>query len=322
MYVCLRLIACSLLLIGFARPAFALISATVDDNTTESPWAGVVSISPSSGGVFSGALIDSRHVLTAAHVVFGHAATPASAVVNLNYGGNLTSQITASQIFIHPSYTTGNTASDSTFAWNDDVAVTRLSQPVPVGVPTYPLFTGTPGQNGAPVTITMVAYGGFGDGISVALSAAANASVKRVGSNRVDQLLLDDEGSGKAEVFVFDFDGPTGATNFFGTAVNPNLTLGAGIEAGYAGGDSGSPAFVYVNGAYRIAGIGAFNGDPASIVGNENQFGAIGGGMIVAPYVQWINEQTALPVPEPATYAMMLVGLLLAGYAARRRTRP
>jgi secreted trypsin-like serine protease len=316
MLSCLRIVAYSLVLVGVAHPTFALVGGTVDANTTDSPWAGVVSITPSTGGVFSGALIDSRHVLTAAHVVFNHAANPGNVVVNLNYGGNLTSQISASRISIHPSYTTGNTPSDTTFAWNDDVAVIRLSQPIPIGVPTYPLFTGTPGLNGAPATITMVAYGGFGDGVAASLSAGANASVKRIGSNRVDQLFADDEGSGKAEIFVFDFDGPNATTNVLG-----GPTLGAGIEAGYASGDSGSPAFVYVNGAYRIAGIGAFNGDPATIPGNSIQFGAIGGGMVVAPYVEWINEQTALPVPEPESYAMMLAGLAFVAYAVRRRAR-
>ena len=140
----------------------------------------------------------------------------------------------------------------------------------------------------------MVGYGGYGDGTSPTLLAGPSPSIKRVGQNQIDLLFPDDDtpSSGKAEVFVFDFDGPTAATNVMG-----GLTLGANVESGYAVGDSGSPVFINDNGIWKLAGIGAFNGNPPSVPGNPLQFGAIGGGILVAPYVDWIQQQT-LAVPD------------------------
>jgi len=313
----LALLVASLLSTG----AQALVGGTVDPNAADSPWSGVVSITPSSGGTFSGVLIDPWHVLTAAHVVYGKRNSPGDVVVNLNVGGNLTSRINAGLISIPSTYNPA-AASGGPANWPDDIAVVRLSQPVPTGVRTYGLFGGTPGLNGASRVFTMVAYGGYADGTSPSVTTGSNPAVKRVGQNRVDALLAGAATPGVARVFVFDLDGPTGATNVFGLATDAaNLTLGAGTEAGYAGGDSGSPIFVLDGGEWKVAGVGAFNGDPAAIPGGSLQFGAIGGGILVAPYADWIQQQTLLPVPEPETYALMLAGLACVVYAARRRAR-
>ncbi len=320
-----------LMILVLPAPAFALMNGSgVDANTSDSPWAGVVSITASQGGTYSGALIGDRYVLTAAHVVYGNRNTPGNLIFNLNYGGNLTQQITGEAVFIHPSYTTGNTSSDSLFAWNDDIAVVRLSSPVVSGVPTYSVFTGSLSDKRE---VTMVAYGGSGDGASGTVTSGSNPTVKRVGRNRVDVLLPDDEGSGQSEVHVFDFDGPNASTNVYG---NPNdlanLTLGASSEAQYAGGDSGSPIFVNDNGIWKIAGIGAFNGGTELVCDKDAQgklsncintkFGSIGGGMVVAPYAGWIQAQMVSQVPEADTWAMLLAGLgLLAGFAQTRQKR-
>lgn len=298
-----------LLMLLLPAPAFALMGGSgIDANTTDSPWAGVVSISTSQGGTFTGALIGNQYVLTAAHVVYGNRNTPGKLTFNINYGGNLTQQINAESVSIHPSYTTGNTASDSQFAWNDDIAVVKLSSPVAAGTPTYGLFTGALAIHDA---ITFVAYGGAGDGTTGAVTTGSNPSVKRAGMNKVDALLPDDEGSGQNEVLVFDFDGPSAATNFFKPDSASNLTLGSSIEAQYASGDSGSPIFVNDNGIWKIAGIGAFNGGSKLVCGEDSsgkpihcintKFGSIGGGMVVAPYAGWIRSQMASPVPEAGT---------------------
>ena len=115
-----------------------------------SPWAGVVSIQPSSGGIFSGALIDPYHVLTAAHVVYGNRNTPANITININFDADLSSRIQASHVFIHGDYLKGNTAMDRQFGWHDDIAVVRLRQAAPAGVPIYPLSRETPGRMACP----------------------------------------------------------------------------------------------------------------------------------------------------------------------------
>lgn len=308
-------------------PAQALMGgAGIDPNTTSSPWAGVVSITASQGGTYTGALIGDRYVLTAAHVVYGNRATPGNLTFNVNFGGNLTQQISAEAVYIHPSYTLGNTASTPDFAWNDDIAVVKLSAAVVQGVPTYGLFTGDLANNR---NVTFVAYGGAGDGATGVVTSSSNPAVKRVGENRVDDIHPDDEEIGAAEVFVFDFDGPDATTNHYGLPISANLTLGANREAQYAGGDSGSPVFVNNNGVWKIAGIAAFNGGTELVCGQDTEgkpincvntkFGAIGGGMVVAPHADWIQAQVASPVPEAGNWLMLLVGLGLLGGLGHRR---
>lgn len=303
--------------------ANALIGGTIDANTTSSDWAGVVSITPAGGGVYSGALIGRDYVLTAAHVAAGFVNNPGSLTINVNYGGNLTQQITASQIFVHPDFRTGSTINNGG-VWNDDIALIRLSQPATLGVPVYSLFDaalgtgpgGDPRLNGSPVNVTMVAYGGYADGVSPTVQSGPNAAVKRVGENRLESLYAaDSETSGMPppaganEGFVFVFDAANAAHHLPG-------------EAGYSGGDSGSPVFVNDNGVWRILGVAAFNGVPQSTANNNSiQFGAVGGGMLIAPYAGWIQAQMAAPVPEPQAYALMLAGLGLVGMACWRRAR-
>lgn len=307
-----RTLALGLVLTGTlcAPAANALVGGTIDPNTS-AEWAGVVSITKTGSGVYSGALLDPYHVLTAAHVAAGSASQPGSLTITVNLGGDRSQQIVASHVFVHPDYTKGNlnVPNDGQFAWNDDIAVIRLSSPVAGSVANYPLLTTTPSLGSV---FAMVAYGGYGDGQSPTLIQGPNAAVKRIGENRIEALFsADDEGSGApsySEVFAFTFSAP-GAP---GQLVN---------EAGYAGGDSGSPIFVHADGAWRIAGVGAFAGTPANFPGNSNQYGAIGGGMLIAPYVGWIQQQMAAPIPEPKTYALMLAGLGFAAAAAYRQRK-
>jgi secreted trypsin-like serine protease len=303
--------ALAVLGLTLAPCAQALVGGTVDANTSTSPWAGVVSITPTTNGaVYSGALLDRYHVLTAAHVAASFARDPSKLKINVNAGGDLTQQLVASHVFVHPDYSTGNLPNDNTFAWNDDIAVIRLAEPVAANVPVYSLFNGTPGLGGVTTAFTMVAYGGFSDGVSTTLQQGSNTAVKRVGQNRVTGLFgADDEGGGAppnvAEGFVFIFN-------------EPGTPGSIADEAGYAGGDSGSPIFTNDNGVWRIAGVGAFNGNPSNVPGGAIQYGAIGGGMLIAPYAQWIQAQMTSPVPEPDTYALLLAGLGLVTLAARR----
>ncbi|MDP2267354.1 MAG: PEP-CTERM sorting domain-containing protein, partial [Thiobacillus sp.] len=154
------------------------------------------------------------------------------------------------------------------------------------------------------------------------VTSGARASVKRMGQNRVDRILADDDGSGQAEVFLFDFDGSDSSSNVFGPAAPSSLSLGTGIEAQFAGGDSGSPVFVNDNGVWKIAGIAAFNGSTPVSSGSSVKFGAIGGGAVVAAYLPWIQSTLAAPVPEPGTWLMLLVGLGLVGAAKISLQKP
>ena len=271
--------------------ALALVGGSIDPNTADSPWAGVGSITIN-GSIFSGVMLDSTHVLTAAHVVAGQVSTAGNVSFSLNAGA-YSQTLTATSISVFSGYTGTTPGSDG--VWHDDLAVVTLNAPI-TGVVGYDLYNGSlKGQ-----TITLVGYGGTG------------STVKTVGQNVVDLVLNDDDSKNPQnkidEVYVFDFDGLDLPNSYGGGA------LGAGIEAGYTSGDSGSPVFIYAGGKWQIAGIANFNG-------TSSTGGPIGGGTIVSSYIPWINEQMAAPVPEPRTWAMMLVGMGLVGAAVRAKSK-
>ena len=288
-----------------SMPVHALVGGVADLNTTDSPWAGVGAVSVN-GGTFSGALIDSQYVLTAAHVVGGQVSTPGNVSFTLNAGGAASHVIAAASIVVFPGFTGTTPGPDK--VWHDDLALIRLAAPVDSSVSSYGLYDGT--LDGK--ILTLVGYGASGDGKN-GISSSANPNVKRVGQNRVDVLHKDDDGGSASEVFVFDFDGGDATSNVFGNPIPRNLTLGADIEAQFAGGDSGSPVFVKVGNAWKIAGIATFNGSTSLSSASNVLFGSIGGGTVVAPYLPWITSTLAAPVPELHVWLMLLVGMGLVG---------
>lgn len=293
------------LILFAALPAHALVGGAVDPNTAGSPWAGVGAVNVN-GGTFSGALISNQYVLTAAHVVGGQVSTPGNVSFTLNAGSDKSHVITAESIVVFPGFTGTTPGSDK--VWHDDLALVKLSAPVDSSIPVYGLYDGALGGK----TLTLVGYGGSGDGVKGGTSPA-KASVKRVGQNRVDKVLPDDDGGTHDEIFLFDFDGPDASSNVYGSSsLATNLTLGASVEAQFAGGDSGSPLFVKVGNAWQIAGIAAFNGSVTGLPGSNVLFGSIGGGTVVAPYIPWIASTVA---PEPHTWLTLLVGIGLVGAA-------
>lgn len=302
----------ALLALLLPHSALAIVGGSgVDANTTDSPWAGVGSIS-TGNGTFSGALIGSRYVLTAAHVVGGK--SPEQVTFNLNFGGELTHRLSVEAIYVFPGFT--GTAPGPDGIWHDDLAVIKLKQDAPAGVPLYGLFGQAADLAGSQRLLTLVGYGGAGNGSNGA-PTPSNPGIKRVGRNRVDQLVPDDDGGAKSEALIFDFDGPDGTSNVYGAPIPANLTLGSQVEAQFAGGDSGSPLFVQDHGLWKIAGIAAFNGKTELSGGSTVNFGSIGGATLAAPYADWIQAQMATPVPEPRAYTLLLTGLGLVGLAAR-----
>ena len=259
----------------------------VDPNTTTSAYAGVGSLFMDLGGGWgylgSATVIGSTYVLTAAHCVDADDNgtvdfDPLDVTFYLNYGTDLSHAITASAIYVHPDFT--GFANPSV---NDDLAVIELSQPVPAGVPIYGL-SAEPFVNVE--TITLAGYGTTGDGVSGYEPDTASFTVKRVGWNNADVYISDDEGSGAREVFEFDFDGDGKKTNVFGPPRPYNLTLGNDVETTIGPGDSGGPSFIDDGSGHLVLfGVNTF-----TVGGRAGAplFGSVGGGIVVAPYVDWI----------------------------------
>jgi hypothetical protein len=166
------------------------------------------------------------------------------------------------------------------------LAVVELSAMLPGDVPVYPLHR----EELAPGTeIVMVGYGASGNG-DVGVTVGANAALKRVGRNMADLFGVD--AGGRKLVFLFDFDGADAPNRMGGR------TLGNDVETTFAVGDSGSPSFVCEHGFgencwfghWAVAGINTFVSAPKDSTAKPGTFGTVGGGVLVAPYADWIER--------------------------------
>jgi hypothetical protein len=284
-----QLAALSFFLLPFS--ASALVGgAGVAANTADSPWLGVGSLQVG-GGLFTGTLIAPGYVLTAAHLVQGAASGDVSFQVN----GATSYSIAATDIFINPNYTAstaGNASGDPTN--HNDIAIIKLANAVGADVPFYNLYGGT--LQGADLHF---------------VSFAGSSSVKLTGENIAD--VVYNSATDSNQNYLFDFDGPTLATNHTGGG-----TLGANREASLVVGDSGSSAFVNVQGQWQLAGINTFEASFANGSATSGAFGTGGGGVAVSGYAAWISSVVTAPVPEPQSEALFVMGLLGVAGAARR----
>jgi secreted trypsin-like serine protease len=281
-----RTAAAAALALVAAGPAPAIMAgaapdspgARVDPNIAASPWSGVGALRVDAN-TFTGVAIGRRHVLTAAHVVKG--ATPAGVRFRV-YPGPTPVEIAAASIVVHPDFVAFATAN-----LHDDLAVVVLEADLPAGVPIYAISRPAPVKG---TTFVAVGYGGSGQGDGTG-RVAADPSVKRIGRNTADAFVADDEGSGRAELFYFDFDGG-GQPNRLGGA-----GLGNAVETSMATGDSGSPAFLAGTSPPVLFGISTFLVSFANGSTDPGTFGTGGGGQLASGYAAWIEQTVAATSP-------------------------
>lgn len=216
----------------------------------------------------------------------------------------------------------------------NDIAILRLADVAPDFAKIYDLYYG------GDLTGTDFNVAGNGNRSNAGGAVGANLGNGRLrqGDNTYSFALGDDVFGGlftddsfwgaKAQnSFVSDFDNGLAAndagcilTMDFGSTLGCDGWRGA-TEVGVAGGDSGGPQFVDGKVAsvtsYGLS-FGTDYGDIDNLL--NSTWGEFSGYVPVYIHQDWI-ESTLAAIPEPQTWAMMIVGFGAVGFAARRQRK-
>jgi len=307
-------------------------------------YSGVVALIMDEGaaGLFicSGSLLpDRQSILTAGHCVSGGAGTANPiATTAYFYGGPdpdlfvpfsaAATAVSVSQYFVNPNYT-GEVIDQN------DIAVLRLAQKAPDWAASYNIAFG------GDLTGKQYNVAGFGarSDVGGAVGADLGTGRRRQGDNTY-AFRLGDPDFGGAWPSILQGPGETAAIDYSyladfdnGNPVNDaacalagafglggskycNTGLGA-TEVSTAGGDSGGPQFI--NGRIAsVTGYGITFGTGYGDIDNSlnDTFGELNGFIPTFIHADFIHDSM---VPEPATWAMLLVGFGMMGYVIRRR---
>lgn len=250
------------------------------------PFVGALEISGGAGNFKGSAVAISRDwILTAGH----NADLNDDGLPDAGWGGTFHlpsyGAFAVTQAFTHPGFT-----GFANPAVNDDLALLHLATPLPVGMGFPSLGSGA----GIGDFITLVGFGRSGYG-SYGYTTNASLTARRYGSNVIDGFQMDDEGSGRAEVFRYDFDVPV-TTGILGGS------LGNNIETIIGPGDSGGAALRQTTAGWELIGINTYT------EGYGGRFGDTGGGVLIEPYLGWVYQTAGIPEPGSAMLWVLSAG--------------
>lgn len=294
--------------------------------------------------ICTGSAISATHILSAAHCVsdgfgtanplrtrayFTDSADPD--LIRFGAGFNPVAGVTAidvSTYHVNPGYT-GQVIDQN------DIVILELAEAIPGYAEIYDLFL-SPGLTGQQFNVV---GNGARSNVGGAIGANQGTGVMRQGENIFDfawgdagfgGFFTDGDFWGTADYqlsYVSDFDSGLAANDvgggldgFFPTNF-AQLGVGA-LEVSVAGGDSGGPSFIDGKVA-AVTSYGAKFGVPDTDVDGplNSSWGEMNGFVPVYIHGNWIASiiDPQAVIPEPATWAMMIGGFGLVGFAARRR---
>jgi len=268
-----------------------------------SQFNAIGSLSISAGGfsyIGSATAISPNWILTAGHNLdLNDVGSPTPGLsINFNLPGFGT--YSASSFYTCPGFTGfGNPSIQN------DLGLIYLANPLPAGV----LYPSLNGNLSTGTEFLMAGFGRSGYG-NYGYTTSATVTDRRIGYNVVNSFQTDQGGAGFNAIFLYDFSSPD-------TTGQPGGSLGNNLESIIGPGDSGGPALVADGSGYDIAGVNTF------VEGYGGHFGDIGGGIVLAPYLDWISSVTAMPVPEPSVFSLVILGMaiLLLGFLRHADTR-
>ena len=267
---------------------------------------GVVELITNTGIGCSGSLLsDGFSILTAGHCVTSSYGSALPTSVNVSFlgpSGGFVSD-TVSAYFVDPLWT-----GDSTLG--GDLAVLRLAQQAPAFATGYSLFTGTPTT--APELIA--GYGLGGTGLT---GAVTGFGTLRAGTNEY-----------VAYGSIFGWSSSLLVSQFYDSLIASTNALGIPVpytafdEVNISRGDSGGPS-LYNGQIIGVHDLGIClsvstecSVPPSVSTSNNSFFGELFGDTSVSANAAWIQAQEVPEAPEPASSA--LLGLGLAVLAALR----
>jgi Trypsin/PEP-CTERM motif len=271
-------------------------------------FAGVVGLGFSGGLYCTGVLVAPTTVLSARHCapVSGEFARFGTDFDTPTFSSNI-------QSVLFP----GGGTPNSPLLNGGDLAILTLATAVPSSI-AMPFLLSDETTSLTGFSVATIGYGESGIGST---GTTAFDGVRRGGTNVLDRygaaVSTTSNIANTANIFSTDFDNPAGTSNTLGW-LGSSLTA-TGFEATTGGGDSGGPLLIDNGGQWTV--VGVLSGGST----NNSVYGDISWWTGVAPYRAQIEAAggvfTAV-IPEPGTYALMLLGLGVIGARLRRRRSP